>query len=59
MWKLPLFGVRSIDDVMAELLACRTAHPHDLVRLIGYDRRRQTQGLAMVAFRPAQAEPTA
>jgi ribulose-bisphosphate carboxylase small chain len=53
MWKLPLFGEREVDRVMAELAACRAANPGHHVRLVGYDSRRQTQGLAMVVHRGA------
>jgi ribulose-bisphosphate carboxylase small chain len=53
MWKLPLFGERSADIVLGELMACRNAHPRHHVRAIGYDNRRQTQGLNMVVFRGA------
>ena len=51
MWKLPLFGEREVNTVMNELNACRNANPGDHVRLIGYDNKRQTQGLSMVVFR--------
>lgn len=51
MWKLPLFGERDAQVVMDEVDACHQAHPGDHVRLIGYDRRRQTQGLAIVVHR--------
>ena len=53
MWKLPLFGERDVNAVMNELNACRTANPGDHVRLVGYDNRRQSQGLSMVVFRGA------
>ena len=51
MWKLPLFGVQEPDAVLAELDACHAAHPTHLVRVLGYDPRRQTQGLAFVTHR--------
>ena len=53
MWKLPLFGERDVNAVMNELSACRTANPGDHVRLVGYDNKRQSQGLSMVVFRGA------
>ena len=56
LWKLPMFGERDLDVVMNELTACRTANPGHHVRLLGYDRFRQTQGLSLVVFR---AEPAA
>jgi ribulose-bisphosphate carboxylase small chain len=46
-----LFGVQEPDDVLAELDACHAAYPVHLVRVIGYDPRRQTQGLAFVTHR--------
>ena len=42
-----MFGERDVDTVMNELTACRNAHKGDHVRIIGYDNKRQTQGLAM------------
>ena len=51
MWKLPLFGERNVDTIMNELTACRNSHPTDHIRVIGYDNKRQTQGLAMVVHR--------
>ncbi len=56
MWKLPLFGVTDVDEVLRELKACREAHPDCLVRLMGYDNLRQTQGLTLVVYRP-ETEP--
>jgi ribulose-bisphosphate carboxylase small chain len=51
MWKLPLFGVQEPDVVLAELDACRAANPAHLVRVLGYDPKRQTLGLAFVTHR--------
>ena len=51
MWKLPMFGERSVERILAEAEACHKAHPANHVRLVGYDNARQTQGTAMVIFR--------
>jgi len=51
MWKLPMFGETSVDRVLAEAEACHQANPRNHVRLVGYDKLRQTQGAAMVVFR--------
>jgi ribulose-bisphosphate carboxylase small chain len=51
MWKLPMFGERNVDAILAEAEACHNANPDDFVRLIGYDNLRQTQGTAMVVYR--------
>jgi ribulose-bisphosphate carboxylase small chain len=53
MWKLPMFGETDVDRILAEAEACRKANPKHLVKLIGYDNVRQTQGTAMLIFRPA------
>ncbi len=54
MWKLPLFGESDINVVMNEINACHNANPGNHVRLIGYDNKRQTQGLSMVVYRGDQ-----
>jgi len=51
MWKLPMFGETSVDKILAEAEACRRAHPDHHVRLIGYDKYKQSLGAAMVVFR--------
>ena len=52
MWKLPMFGETDVDRILAEAEACRKANPKHLVKLVGYDNARQTQGTAMLIFRP-------
>jgi ribulose-bisphosphate carboxylase small chain len=51
LWKLPMFGEFDAAVVMDEVDACRRAYPDDCVRLVGYDQRRQTQGLSFVVHR--------
>ena len=51
MWKLPMFGETRAEQVLAEAAACHKAHPGNHVRLVGYDKRKQTQGAAMVIYR--------
>ncbi len=48
-----MFGETDVDRILAEAEACRKANPKHLVKLIGYDNVRQTQGTAMLIFRPA------
>ena len=52
MWKLPLFDARAAEDVLAEIEACKAANPHHFIKLLGYDRRRQTQAMSFVVGRP-------
>ena len=51
MWKLPLFEARGAEDVLAEIEACKAANPGCYIKLIGYDRRRQTQAISFVVQR--------
>lgn len=52
MWKLPLFDTRAAEDVLAEIEACKAAHPDAYVKLVGYDRDRQSQALSFVVHHP-------
>ena len=51
LWRLPFFGASTTAEVMAEVDACRRARPHDHVRLVAYDARRQTRGLVFAVQR--------
>lgn len=51
MWKLPMFGETDVDLILAEVNACREAHPGNHIRLVGYDNYKQTQGTSMVVHR--------
>jgi len=51
MWKLPMFGEKSVERILAEAEACHKAHPAHHVRLLAYVNARQTQGTAMVVHR--------
>ena len=51
LWKLPFFGEKSIDRILAELEACHRANPTHHVRLIAYDNYTQSQGTAFVVYR--------
>ena len=48
LWTLPMVGETSADRILAVAEACHKAHPHHLVRLIGYDNLRQTHGTALL-----------
>ena len=51
MWKLPLFGIRDGAEVMAALEACKEAWPRCLVRLVAFDRKRQSRGMQFVVHK--------
>jgi len=44
-----LFDAQAVADVQAEIGACTTtAHPDCFVKLIGYDRHRQTRTMSLL-----------
>ena len=51
MWKLPMFGETNVDTIIAELEACKQAHPDNHIRLLGFDNFVQSAGAAMVVYR--------
>lgn len=51
MWKLPFFGEKSVERIVAELEACHRANPGHHVRLVGYDNYSQSQGTAFIVYR--------
>ena len=51
MWKLPFFGEKDLNAVVAELEACHRTYPDHHVRLIGYDSYTQSQGVCFVVYR--------
>lgn len=51
LWKLPFFGERSVERVVAELEACHRENPGHHVRLVGYDNFVQSQGTAFIVYR--------
>jgi ribulose-bisphosphate carboxylase small chain len=56
MWGLPMFDIKDAQAAMTEVIACRKAHPHDYIRVNGYDRRylRQTVALSFIVNRPKE-----
>ena len=51
-WKLPLFNVRSVDEIIAEIDACKEAHANNYIRITSYDNSRQSQVMSFVVHRP-------
>lgn len=52
MWKLPMFGEKSVDSILAEVELCHKSYPGHLVRLLGYDNYKQSLGTSVVVHRP-------
>lgn len=51
MWKLPMFGETNVDTILGEVENCRTAHPNNHIRLLGFDNYAQSAGACMVIHR--------
>ncbi len=51
-WKLPLFNMRSVTEVMAEIEACKSKNPENYIRVTSYDNARQSQVMSFVVHRP-------
>ena len=47
MWGLPMFGLTSADEVMAQVQACREAHPQTYVKFNAFDSMRGVESLAL------------
>jgi len=56
MWGNPMFDLRDSAGLMAELTACRQAHPQTYIRLIAFDATRgfETTRLAFIVNRPRE-----
>lgn len=52
MWKLPFFGMRDPNLVLAELEECKRAYPDHVIRIVGYDNYTQCKGHEFVVYRP-------
>ena len=53
MWKLPMYGCTSPDEVLAEVRACTRAFPDCFIRVAGFDNIKQVQCSSFLAHRPA------
>ncbi|MBI5351071.1 MAG: ribulose bisphosphate carboxylase small subunit [Chloroflexi bacterium] len=51
-WKLPLFNVRTVGEIMSEIEACKSKHGNSYIRITSYDNARQTQVMGFVVHRP-------
>ncbi|MGF1494062.1 MAG: ribulose bisphosphate carboxylase small subunit [Microcoleaceae cyanobacterium] len=52
MWKLPLFDVSTVREVMAEIQACRQQYSRSFVRVVGFDNVKQCQVLSFIVHKP-------
>lgn len=52
MWKLPLFGARSTQEVLSEVQGCRSEYPNCFIRVVGFDNVKQCQTLSFIVHKP-------
>jgi ribulose-bisphosphate carboxylase small chain len=53
MWKLPMYGCTSPDEVLQEIRACTRAFPECFIRVAGFDNIKQVQCSSFLAHRPS------
>jgi ribulose-bisphosphate carboxylase small chain len=51
-WKLPLFNMCSVDEIISEIEFCKSNHPDSYIRITSYDNARQTQVMSFVVHHP-------
>jgi len=49
---LPLFGARSVQEIMVEIQACRQENPQCYIRVMGFDNVKQCQVLSFIVHKP-------
>jgi len=52
LWKLPLFGGASAQEVVNEVRECRSEYPNSYIRVIGFDNIKQCQMVSFIVYRP-------
>jgi ribulose-bisphosphate carboxylase small chain len=52
MWKLPLFGASSTNEILREVQECRSDYPNCFIRVVGFDNIKQCQILSFIVHKP-------
>ncbi|WP_250123777.1 ribulose bisphosphate carboxylase small subunit [Chroococcidiopsis sp. CCMEE 29] len=55
LWKLPLFGASSTQEVLNEVQACRSQSGNSYIRVVGFDNIKQCQVLSFIVHKPNQS----
>jgi ribulose-bisphosphate carboxylase small chain len=53
MWKLPLFGAGSVQEVLNEVQACRSEYSSCYIRVVGFDNIKQCQAVGFIVHKPS------
>lgn len=56
MWKLPMFGGASAQEVLSEVRECRSEYPSSYIRVIGFDNIKQCQTISFIVHKPNQSQ---
>lgn len=52
LWKLPLFGAKTPQEVLNEVQACRSEYSSNFIRVVGFDNVKQCQVLSFIVHKP-------
>lgn len=52
LWKLPMFGNPSPQDVLNEVRECRQEYPNSYIRVVGFDNIKQCQTVSFIVYKP-------
>jgi len=55
MWKLPLFGAGSVQEVLNEANECRSEYRDSFVRVVGFDNIKQCQVMGFIIHKPGDS----
>jgi ribulose-bisphosphate carboxylase small chain len=55
LWKLPLFGATSPQDVLNEIRECRSEYSDSYIRVVGFDNIKQCQTVSFIVYKPNQS----
>jgi ribulose-bisphosphate carboxylase small chain len=52
MWKLPMFGAKTTQEVLNEVQACRSSYPNCYIRVVAFDNIKQCQVMSFTVHKP-------
>jgi len=52
LWKLPLFGAKTTQEVLTEVQSCRSQYANNFIRVVGFDNIKQCQILSFMVHKP-------
>jgi ribulose-bisphosphate carboxylase small chain len=54
LWKLPLFGISTPQEVLNEVQQCRSEYPACYIRVVAFDNIKQCQVMSFIVHKPNQ-----